>query len=76
MSKIKEIEIPKKIRNYQKYPSLIGQDGCPRCDSLDIKIEFTSFQKNNMSWNCTCNICGLYYKAKLNSKEKKIIIEY
>ncbi|MHA1269116.1 MAG: hypothetical protein ACTSPY_04955 [Candidatus Helarchaeota archaeon] len=71
-----EIEIPNQVRNYQQYPSLIGQEGCPRCESLDIKIKFTSFNKDKMTWDCTCNMCGLYYKAKLSSDGKKILIEY
>ncbi|MHA1309335.1 MAG: hypothetical protein ACTSWR_05425 [Candidatus Helarchaeota archaeon] len=72
---IKEIKIPENIRNYQKYPSLIGQEGCPRCDSLDIKIKYTSFKKGKISWSCTCNVCGLQYNAKLSPDGKKIIIE-
>jgi transcription elongation factor Elf1 len=72
----KEIKIPDRIRNYSKYGSLIGQEGCPRCESLDIKIKFTSFKKDDMSWSCTCNICGLYYSAKLAPEENMIIIDY
>ncbi|MBD3230739.1 MAG: hypothetical protein GF329_21350 [Candidatus Lokiarchaeota archaeon] len=72
----KEIEIPDRVRNYRKYPSLIGKSGCPRCESLDIKIKFTSFKKDKMSWSCTCNVCGLLYQAKLVQDEDKILIEY
>ena len=72
----KEIEISSQARSYRDYPPIIENEGCPRCNSLMIKVKINTFKIGNLVFGCTCSNCGLFFYVKEDNKNRKLLFEY
>lgn len=72
----KEVKIPPSVRSYRGYPQIIENEGCPRCKSLMLKVEIKTFKIGDLRFGCTCSNCGLFFYAKEDPANRKLILEY
>ncbi|MHA1299278.1 MAG: hypothetical protein ACTSO9_07585 [Candidatus Helarchaeota archaeon] len=72
----KEIDIPEHVRSYREYPQIIENEGCPRCNSLMLKVDIQSFKIGDLKFGCTCSNCGLFFYVKEDNVRRKLIFEY
>ena len=72
----KEVDIPPRARSYRDYPPIIENEGCPRCNSLMLKVEIKAFKIGDLKFGCTCSNCGLFFYVIEDNTARKLIFEY